>query len=142
MANRMQIIVIEVSFCLILLHFIALCCIGEQILNIMATMNITAHIENQKYFEIWFWLMIATITLICIVGILGNGLVIYVAYQKLKPGALRHLNKVVRNLAITDFLFNILAAPGIMMYWIISWMSGKTYLNSHKNIYYIETLNA
>ena len=82
--------------------------------------------EDQKGFEIWFWLMIATVTIICIVGMLGNGLVIYVASKDRKTGGLRHLNKVVRNLAITDFLVNVLGAPGIMAYWIACWFWGKT----------------
>ena len=73
--------------------------------------------------------MTAIIIVICVVGTLGNGLVIYVACHKPKRGALRHLNKVVRNLAVTDFLFNIFGAPGMMAYWIISWTRGKIYIN-------------
>ena len=91
-----------------------------------ATRNITdAGVENQKSFAVWFWLMIATITIICVVGMLGNGLVIYVANKNPKAGALRHLNKVVRNLAVTDFLQNVLGAPSIMTYWIVCWTSGR-----------------
>ena len=93
-------------------------------LYIMAANNITLNsMEYQTTFRIWFWLMIATIAVICIVGMLGNGLVIYVANRKPKTGALCDLNKVVRNLAVTDFLMNVVGAPGIMLYWIICWLS-------------------
>ena len=73
----------------------------------------------------WFWVFFVLFTLISIAGMIGNGLVIYVANRNPQRGALRHLNKVVRNLAITDFLFNVLAAPLIMTYWIIIRTSGE-----------------
>ena len=56
--------------------------------------------------ETWHWWLIAVFVLICIVGIIGNSLVIYVVTQKPKMGPFRHLNKVVRNLGITDFFLN------------------------------------
>ena len=73
----------------------------------------------------WFYALIAIYTLLSIIGMIGNGLVIYVANRSPKQGALRHLNKVVRNLAVTEFLFNILAAPLVMTYWTITWNLGK-----------------
>ena len=63
--------------------------------------------------------------LIYLVGIVGNGLVFYAANRKPITGTLRNLNKVVRNLAVTEFLFNILAAPLVMGYWTITWNLGK-----------------
>ena len=77
--------------------------------------------------EIWFWFLMGMFMLISIIGMIGNGLVIYVANQNLKTGPIRHLNKVVRNLAITDFMWNILGVPVFMIYWIISWVSSKTW---------------
>ena len=55
--------------------------------------------------------------LVGIIGIIGNGLVIYFSKKGDWAGAFRYLNKIVRNLAITDFLFNVLAVPCTMVYW-------------------------
>ena len=77
----------------------------------------------------WFYALIVIYTLLSIIGVIGNGLVIYVANRSPKQGALCHLNKVVRNLAVTDFLFNILATPLLIAYWTITWSLGKNGLN-------------
>ena len=55
--------------------------------------------------EVFLWSYIAVATICCIIGVFGNGLVIYLANQKPRRGAFVYLNKVVRNLAITDLLF-------------------------------------
>ena len=73
----------------------------------------------------WFYALIVIYALLSIIGMIGNGLVIYVANRSPKQGVLYHLNKVVRNLALTEFLFNILAAPLLMTYWTIAWNLGK-----------------
>ena len=65
----------------------------------------------------WFYALIVIYTLLSIIGMIGNGLVIYVANRSPKGGALRHLNKVVRNLAITDFLYSVFGSPLTMVYW-------------------------
>ena len=57
------------------------------------------------------WLPNALYVTIGIIGITGNGLVVYFAHKSRDTGAFRHLNKVVRNLAITDCLYAIFAAP-------------------------------
>ena len=90
-------------------------------------MNVTTPIQeeaadflpNQRYVdgEILYWALITICVLMCILGMIGNGLVIYVANRKPTIEAFRHLNKVVRNLAATDFLFCVLGAPLILTYW-------------------------
>ena len=68
--------------------------------------------------DVHLWVLITVGTIACIIGIAGNGLVIYFANKRREAGAFRHLNKAVRNLAITDFLYSICAAPLAMVYWI------------------------
>ena len=70
--------------------------------------NNTASTQDDKVF---LWSYIALATLCSIVGMLGNGLVVYLASQNPKRRAFVYLNKVVRNLAVTDFLFCVLAIP-------------------------------
>lgn len=97
------------------------CAKFKEIMTITTT-PITAPSEgedpvvNQKD-EVWHWMLIAVFVLICAIGAIGNGLVIYVVTQKPKRGPFRHLNKVVRNLGITDFLFALVAAPLVIVYW-------------------------
>ena len=79
--------------------------------------------------EIQRWVLFAITLLVGIMGIIGNGLVIYFSQSRrlarafsewaLGARAFRHLNKVVRNLAITDFLFSIFAVPLQMTYWYL-----------------------
>ena len=64
------------------------------------------------------WVLMAITLLSGIMGIVGNGLVIYFSKTGHLAGTFRHLNKVVRNLAIADFLFSILAVPCQVAYWI------------------------
>ena len=90
-------------------------------------MNVTTPIQeeaadflpNQRYKdgEILYWALITICVLMCILGMIGNGLVIYAANRKPRIEAFRHINKVVRNLAATDFLFCVLGAPLILTYW-------------------------
>ena len=57
------------------------------------------------------WLPNVLYAIIGIIGITGNGFVIYYAHKSRDTGLFRHLNKVVRNLAITDFLYGLCAIP-------------------------------
>ena len=70
--------------------------------------NITA---SKRAEEVLLWSYITAATLCCIIGVFGNGLVIYLANQNPKRGAFVYLNQVVRNLAVTDFLYCVLAMP-------------------------------
>ena len=63
------------------------------------------------------WGLMALTMLSGIMGVIGNGLVIYFAKKGHLAGTFRHLNKVVRSLAIVDFLFSILAVPCQIAYW-------------------------
>ena len=65
--------------------------------------------EAYKWVMGTFWI-IASIT-----GIVGNTLVFYFFHKNREPGAFRHLNNVVMNLAVADFLYSICAAPLLLL---------------------------
>ena len=67
--------------------------------------------HNIEAREVFLWSYIAIATLCCIIGVLGNGLVIYLSYYEAKRTAFVYLNKAVKNLAVTDFLYCVLAIP-------------------------------
>ena len=67
--------------------------------------------------EVLFWTAAAVATLISIFGAIANILVIYFANQEPSTGALRHLNKVVKHLAVSDILYGVLACPLAFAYW-------------------------
>lgn len=58
-----------------------------------------------------FWIFACICILVAILSILGNGIVIYVSHETRSIGRLRYLDNVVKSLAVTDFLFGILATP-------------------------------
>ena len=68
------------------------------------------HHMDQRY-EVWFWVLVAVCTMILLIGAILNSLVIYFINQKPLTGAFRHLNTVVRHLAVSDLLYGILACP-------------------------------
>ena len=67
--------------------------------------------------EVWIGVLIVVCALTSLLGAIGNGLVIYFAHsQKGQFRTFRYLNKVVQHLAVTNFLYSILAAPLQMVY--------------------------
>ena len=68
--------------------------------------------------EVLMWVLTAFCALTSMVGILGNGFVLYFASShKSEFGTFRYLNKVVKHLAVADLMYSILAAPLQMLYW-------------------------
>ena len=67
--------------------------------------------------EILFWTSTAISTLIVVFGILSNSLVLYFSKTKTMAGSLRHLNTVVKHLAVSDLLYGLLACPLMSLYW-------------------------
>ncbi len=67
--------------------------------------------------EVLFWITTVVSALIVIPGIIANVLVLYYAKQEPSTGPLRHLNKVVTHLAVSDLLYGVLASPLILAYW-------------------------
>ena len=81
-----------------------------------AHINITASKQAEEVF-LWFYIVIGTFC--CLTGGLGNGLVIYCSNQNAKRGAFVYLNRVVRNLAVTDFLYCVVGIP-LLAIWSLS----------------------
>ena len=68
------------------------------------------HTIDPKY-EVWFWLTVGVCTLVLSIGAILNCLVIYLSNQKLLTGTLRHLNTVVKHLAVSDLCWGIVGCP-------------------------------
>ena len=88
--------------------------------TILTSDNATSCLEQEvppisQRYEIWFWTMVAICTLIVATGTTLNSLVIYFANKKPLAGKLRHLNKVVTHLAVSDMLFSIVACPAFLV---------------------------
>ena len=66
---------------------------------------------------VWGWVLVIFCIIASLIGIVGNGLVFYFATKNRGVGAFRHLNNVVKNLAIADFLYCICAAPLLLVRW-------------------------
>ena len=67
--------------------------------------------------EVLFWITTVVSVLIVIPGVVANVLVLYYAKQEPSIGPLRHLNKVVKHLAVSDILLGVLATPLSLAYW-------------------------
>ena len=61
--------------------------------------------------EVLFWITTVVSVLIVIPGVVANVLVLYYAKQEPSIGPLRHLNKVVTHLAVSDLLYGVLVTP-------------------------------
>ena len=98
---------------------------AEQELNSATTVPLELRLNSTTSFPAkWydehtalFWSFIVVCALIALVGMIGNGFVIYVVSRKQHIGALRYLNEAVKSLAFTDFCFGLLGAPLTMIYW-------------------------
>ena len=66
--------------------------------------------------EVFFWITTSISALIVILGTVANALVLYYAKQEPSIGPFRHLNKVVKHLAVSDLLYGVLAIPLTLAY--------------------------
>ena len=87
-------------------------------MNVTEEQDQTNNTASDGVEEIFFWFTIAITALSCIFGVFGNGLVIYLAHQNPERGASVYLNRVVRNLAVTDFLYCIVGIPLTAIWYI------------------------
>ena len=85
--------------------------------------NVSACQNNQQEFqinqinEVLFWTAAAVSTLMTILGTIANCLVIYFSIQEPWTGTLRHLNKAVKHLAVSNLLYGLLGCPMSLAYW-------------------------
>ena len=64
-----------------------------------------------------FWLSVVICLLMGMLSTFGNGLVIYISNKKEDLGGFREINWVVKNLAISDFLFGVVGCPLTIVFW-------------------------
>ena len=72
-------------------------------------------VEIDLQYDVWFGIAVATCTLIVIIGTILNTSVIYFANKTSLTGKLRHLNKVVIHLAVSDLLYGLLGCPSLLV---------------------------
>ena len=89
--------------------------------------------------ESWiaFYISVAICALMGLVSVFGNGLVVYISNKKKDSGKFRFVNRVVKHLALSDFLYGVIGIPCTIMFWL--W---GEYVNYRNNISkYLYTLN-
>ena len=66
-----------------------------------------------------FMVLVVIRTMIAMVGIIGNSIVIYASIKDRQSvvRSFRYLNRVVRSLAIADFLYSLVGQPCDILYW-------------------------
>ena len=97
--------------------------------NVSACQSHQGAAEINQINQVLFWTAAVVSILISIFGVIANCLVIYFANQEPSTGALRHLNQVVKHLAVADMLYGVLVSPCSLAYWKI----GKLELSHRKN---------
>ena len=74
-------------------------------------------LQIDKINEVLFWVAATICALIAVFGMIANGLVLYFAIKQPFAGALRHINTVVKHLAVSDSLYGLLSTPMSLVYW-------------------------
>ena len=67
--------------------------------------------------ETTLWVCVALCLMMGIVSAFGNGLVLYVSNKKDDHGGFCQINWVVKNLALSDFLYGIIGSPLTIVFW-------------------------
>ena len=69
-------------------------------------------VGNPQEFDLNILLILIIIYLVvALTAIVGNGLVLYSATNNVNLGPLRHMDDVIKSLAIADMLFGLLGVP-------------------------------
>ena len=58
-----------------------------------------------------FWVIGVFYLCLALIGVIGNGLVIYASYGTRNDGPMRHLDDVIKSLAVADALFALIGTP-------------------------------
>ena len=70
-----------------------------------------------------FYVGVVVCSLMGLVSSFGNGLVMYISTMKNDQGRFQYVNMVVKNLALTDFLYGVIGVPMNILFWY----SGKAF---------------
>ena len=98
----------------------------------------SAESELQKLNEIGNIVFYVSAVLIGLMGVfctLGNGLVLYISNKNKDFGGFREINSVVKNMALSDFLFGVIGCPLTIVWWY--W--GKKFRNFYIYLNHINT---
>ena len=85
-----------------------------------ATTNVTSGFTKSRFEGMY--LGFVGLILIAILIFLGNSLVLYAAYEKKNFGMLRHLDIVIKSLALNDLLIGLIGIPSRVF---ALWMQGS-----------------
>ena len=85
--------------------------------NVSACQRHRGETQIDQTNEALFWTAVTISSLIVIFGAIANILVIYFASQEPWTGKVRHLNKVVKHLAVSDLLYGVIGHPLVLLYW-------------------------
>ena len=58
-----------------------------------------------------FWMGVVLYLGLGLLALIGNGLVLYTSFGDLNMGPLRHLDNVIKSLAVADMLYGLLGVP-------------------------------
>ena len=83
--------------------------IEKEGIKIMNSTSSESFDERASWIAFWFSAVICAIT--AVVSIFGNGMVIYVASSKDDLSRFKYMNWAVKNLAISDLMYGIIAVP-------------------------------
>ena len=92
----------------------------SEISNFTPILNITESSvtsNNNVANSIVFYLSVVLSVIAGIISIFGNGLVLYASTTKRDRGRFLYVNLVVKNLALSDFLFGLIGMPCAILYW-------------------------
>ena len=89
--------------------------------------------------NIVFYISAALIGLMGVFCTLGNGLVLYISNKNKDFGGFREINSVVKNMALSDFLFGVIGCPLTIVWWYWGKKSRNFCINlSHVKLYEIK----
>ena len=77
-----------------------------------------------------FWMGVALYLGLGLLALIGNGLVLYTSFGDLNMGPLRHLDNVIKSLAVADMLYGLLGVPCKVVadYYVGKTTSTKAYI--------------
>ena len=89
-----------------------------------------------------FMILVAIKIIIAMVGIIGNSIVIYASIKDRQSvvRSFRYLNRVVRSLAIADFLYSLVGQPFDILYWYYNLTDMDTQLRQNEQTWILSLM--
>ena len=83
----------------------------------MTNTTVASGLSGSLESKIAFYISFVICILMGVVSFLGNGLVVYISRLKKDTGKFQYVNKVVKHLALSDFLYGLIGIPFNMLFW-------------------------